>query len=122
MAINRRASATSRKLLATPLRVLEPFVGENVGKLGFLVRVGDNRVLLSRQVDLAFGSQAQRLFTLPSPTGFSAREFRDEAHIGRNLAVDVLEYFDHCGYTRRYGDLRRIVGAPSTLRRDVSAR
>jgi hypothetical protein len=54
---------------------------------------------------------------LAQPNGFSAREFRDAACIGRNLAVDVLEHFDHCGYTRRYGDLRRIVGNTSTLRR-----
>ena len=102
------------KSLAIPLRVLDSFIGK-MTKLGLLVRVGDNRVLLLQQLD-ALSLTAQQL-ALAQPNGFSAREFRDAACIGRNLAVDVLEHFDHCGYTRRYGDLRRIVGNTSTLRR-----
>jgi selenocysteine-specific elongation factor len=102
------------KALATPLRPLDGFVAR-MAKLGLLVRVGDNRVLLSRHVD-SLSALAQALL-LTRPEGFSAREFRDAARIGRNFSIDVLEYFDRCGYTRRYGDLRRIVGAPSMLRR-----
>ena len=102
------------KALATPLRPLDGFVAR-MSKLGLLVRVGDNRVLLSRHVD-SLSAIAQELL-LTRPEGFSAREFRDAARIGRNFSIDVLEYFDRCGYTRRYGDLRRIVGSPSMLRR-----
>jgi selenocysteine-specific elongation factor len=83
--------------------------------LGLLVRVGANRVLRPAQLD-RFAATAQRLANERSD-GFSAREFRDAAGVGRNLAIDVLEHFDHCGYTRRYGDVRRIVGALSVLRR-----
>ena len=79
------------------------------------MRVGDNRVLLPDQVD-ALVATAQRLAE-STPDGFSARNFRDAAGIGRNLAIDVLEYFDRCGFTRRYGEVRRIVGAPSTVKR-----
>ena len=102
------------KSLAIALRALNGFIGK-MTKLGLLVRVGDNRVLLPRHLD-ALSATAQQLASA-QPNGFSAREFRDAARIGRNLAVDVLEHFDHCGYTRRYGDLRRIVGDASTLRR-----
>ena len=102
------------KSLAIPLRVLDGFIGK-MTKLGLLVRVGDNRVLLPQHL-AALSLTAQQLASA-QPNGFSAREFRDAARIGRNLAVDVLEHFDHCGYTRRYGDLRRIVGETSTLRR-----
>lgn len=102
------------KSLAIPLRTLDGFVAKMV-KLGFLVRVGDHRALLPRQID----ALAQTVQTLAEskPDGFTARELRDAAQIGRNLAIEVLEYFDRCGFTRRYGDLRRIVGNTSTLKR-----
>ena len=32
--------------------------------------------------------------------------FRKEAGIGRNLAVEVLEYFDRVGLSRRDGNVR----------------
>ena len=38
----------------------------------------------------------------------------DASGVGRNVVIEVLEYFDAQGYTRREGDLRRVVGqAPS---------
>jgi selenocysteine-specific elongation factor len=102
------------KSLAMPLRAVNAFIAK-MTKLGFLVRVGENRALLPRQIDVLCNT-AQQLAN-SKPDGFSARDFRDSAQVGRNLAVDVLEYFDRCGFTRRYGDLRRIVGDPSTLKR-----
>ena len=102
------------KSLAIALRTIDGFIAK-MTKLGFLVRVGDNRVLLPRQID-ALALTAQQVAN-SKPDGFSAREFRDAAQIGRNLAIDALEYFDRCGFTRRYGDLRRIVGEASTLKR-----
>lgn len=38
--------------------------------------------------------------------GFDAKTFRDASGLGRNLAIELLEYFDRTGYTRRVGDLR----------------
>ncbi len=102
------------KTLAMPLRTLDGFVAK-MAKLGFLVRIGDHRVLLPQQIDTL--SRIVERLAESKPDGFSAREFRDAAQIGRNLAIDVLEYFDRCGFTRRYGDLRRIVGNSSTLKR-----
>ena len=102
------------KSLGVPLRSLDAFV-KRLTKLGFLARAGDHRVLLPDQLD-AFVAIAQRLAEA-QPSGFDAKQFRDAAGIGRNLAIDVLEYFDRCGFTRRYADVRRIVGAPSTVHR-----
>ena len=34
------------------------------------------------------------------------REFRDASGIGRNMAIEVLEYFDKIGLTARRGDGR----------------
>jgi len=36
--------------------------------------------------------------------GFDARQFRDASQIGRNLSIEVLEYFDTQRLTRRVGD------------------
>ncbi len=102
------------KSLGMPLRSLDA-LASRLTKLGFLIRAGDNRVLLPDQLD-ALVTTAQRLAE-STPAGFTARDFRDAAGIGRNLAIDVLEYFDRCGFTRRYGEVRRIVGTPSTLNR-----
>jgi selenocysteine-specific elongation factor len=102
------------KSLGMPLRSLDALTSR-LTKLGFLIRAGDNRVLLPDQLD-ALVTTAQRLAE-STPAGFTARDFRDAAGIGRNLAIDVLEYFDRCGFTRRYGEVRRIVGTPSTLNR-----
>lgn len=108
------SSGDIAKRLGIALRAIDTFIKRMAG-LGLLVRVGSNRVLRPEQLD-RFATTAQRLAN-EHRDGFSARQFRDAAGVGRNLAIDVLEHFDRCGYTRRYGDVRRIVGAASVLRR-----
>jgi selenocysteine-specific elongation factor len=39
----------------------------------------------------------------------TAASFRDRAGIGRNVAIDVLEYFDRVKFTRRIGDAHEVV-------------
>lgn len=41
--------------------------------------------------------------------------FRDRAGIGRNLAIDLLEYFDRAGFTRRVGDAHRVVRSATAV-------
>ena len=44
-----------------------------------------------------------------SPEGrFTAAEYKDHARIGRNFAIELLEFFDRNGLTDRIGDRRRI--------------
>ena len=44
-----------------------------------------------------------------SPDGrFAAGEYKDHARIGRNFAIELLEFFDRSGLTERVGDSRRI--------------
>ena len=44
-----------------------------------------------------------------SPEGrFSAAEYKNHASIGRNFAIELLEFFDRSGFTERLGDRRRI--------------
>jgi len=41
-----------------------------------------------------------------SDEGFSVIQFRDASEIGRNLCIEILEYFDKIGFTRRDGNSR----------------
>jgi selenocysteine-specific elongation factor len=41
--------------------------------------------------------------------GFNAAAFRDRSGIGRNLTIEVLEYLDAIGVTRRVGEARIVV-------------
>ena len=40
---------------------------------------------------------------------FTVQEYRDQTGIGRNLSIEILEYFDRQGVTRRIGDVRQII-------------
>jgi len=37
-----------------------------------------------------------------------AAEFRDQIHVGRKLSIQILEFFDRIGYTRRTGDRHQL--------------
>ena len=39
---------------------------------------------------------------------FTAPAFRDRVYNGRKVAIEILDFFDHLGFTLRRGDLRRI--------------
>ncbi len=83
-------------------------------KSGRIVVVSDTRIFLPQQIR-GYAATAEQLQS-DNAEGFSVRQFRDATGIGRNLAIEVLEYFDGRGYTRRYDDKRRIVGAHASLK------
>ncbi|MCZ2103751.1 MAG: SelB C-terminal domain-containing protein, partial [Burkholderiales bacterium] len=37
-----------------------------------------------------------------------AAQFRDATGLGRKRAIQILEYFDRIGYTRRVGDMHKL--------------
>ncbi len=39
---------------------------------------------------------------------FTAAEYKNQANIGRNFAIELLEFFDRSGFTERGGDRRRV--------------
>ncbi|TAK82418.1 MAG: hypothetical protein EPO20_22310 [Betaproteobacteria bacterium] len=43
----------------------------------------------------------------------TAADFRDRSGIGRNLAIEVLEYFDRIKFTRHVGDAHMLTGRDS---------
>ncbi|MCB9928592.1 MAG: selenocysteine-specific translation elongation factor [Alphaproteobacteria bacterium] len=51
--------------------------------------------------------ESARQLAADQPDGrFTAQQYKDATGIGRNVAIEVLEYFDRAGITRRRGDTR----------------
>ncbi len=80
---------------------------QRAARAGRLHRVAPNRFFLpealARLVDLAVALDEES-----AGSGFAAAAFRDRSALGRNLSIEVLEYLDAAGYTRRAGALRRV--------------
>ena len=73
---------------------------------GLAVRVARNRFFVPAGVERMV-SLARALDAESEGNGFVAAQFRDRSGLGRNLTIEVLEFLDECGYTKRRGDLRR---------------
>jgi len=75
--------------------------------LGHLVQVAKNRWFLP--ATFAALVRIARQVAAEAPDGrFDARSFRDRSGIGRNLTIQLLEYFDRVGITRFAGERRTI--------------
>ena len=79
---------------------------QRAARAGRVHRVASNRFFLpgalERLVDLAAVLDRES-----AGRGFAAAAYRDRSGLGRNLAIEVLEFLDQAGYTRRAGNLRR---------------
>jgi selenocysteine-specific elongation factor len=98
------------RTLKIPLAQLQRSIKTLAGK-GAVTAINDKRIYLPSHV----ANLAAVAETLSTTGPFSARDFRDQANIGRNVAIDVLEYFDARGFTRRQGDVRSVVGERSQV-------
>lgn len=103
MTLNEIAEAT--RLTA---RRLEPFLGR-AGRQNLVSRISKNR-FASRPVVLELATRAETLARGKPDGMFSAADFRDASGIGRNVAIEVLEFFDQQRFTHRAGDRRKVVG------------
>jgi selenocysteine-specific elongation factor len=75
-------------------------------RMGLVVEVAPDRFFLRDAVaDMADAAHA--LAAEVGGEGFSAAQFRDRIGSGRQLGIQVLDYFDRRGVTVRRGDLRR---------------
>jgi selenocysteine-specific elongation factor len=79
-----------------------------ISRQGLIVKVSQTRFFLPhvlRRLAQIAQDLAER-----SPTGLvTAGAFKDSSGIGRNLAIEVLEFFDRMIFTRRDGDARRVL-------------
>ena len=97
------------KTMRKPQQDLERSMNELV-KRGLLVNIASHRYYLPQQlVDIAEDIKSLAAGN-PATKAFTVREFRDHTGIGRNVAIDVLEYFDGKGFTRRQENQRIVLG------------
>ena len=80
---------------------LQPLAGK-----GLLVAVSETRFFVPAQLTELVTIVEQ----LAGHAPFNVRDFRDAAEIGRNTAIEVLEYLDSRGFTKRTGDTRSVIG------------
>jgi selenocysteine-specific elongation factor len=93
--------------IGEPPKKLESFL-VRAGRLGYVVRTSENRFFrpatlrrLGEIAEAIAGESERKLVT--------AISFRDRSAIGRNLTIEVLEYFDRIKFTRRVGDAHQIM-------------
>ncbi len=87
---------------------LDAFLGRSVGR-GQLVRLARNRCFHPQAI-AELARVAEHLAEEMENGLFDARSYRDRSGLGRNLAIEVLEYFDATGLTLRVGDARKVIG------------
>ena len=89
-----------------PRSAMERLLRSNVNT-GNLVQLSRNRFYLPETVK-ALRALIEGLLHETEGAGISVVEFRDRTGIGRNLCVEILEYFDQQGLTLRRGNIRRL--------------
>ena len=80
---------------------------KTASRIGEMVLIGKNRYAPTPFV-AKLGVVAERLATNSADGYFTTAEYRDQTKLGRNFAIEVLEYFDRVGFTERNGNTRCI--------------
>lgn len=100
--------AFSAAELARELRLGEPALLAALKRRranGDLWQVSDNRFLLPAHAAQLAGFAAD--LSAANPDGFTAAQYRDASGLGRNFVIQLLEFFDRIGVTRRHGEVRK---------------
>lgn len=93
------------EMTGIPLKALERIL-KQCARSGMVVQVAANRFYLSETIAELAAFTEQLGKDTPADTGFSVIQFRDASGIGRNLCIEILEYFDRVGFTRRDDNTR----------------
>ncbi|HTQ33057.1 MAG TPA: selenocysteine-specific translation elongation factor [Stellaceae bacterium] len=80
-------------------------------RFGRVAPVAGNRYFLPETVSRLANIGRELAESAPDGT-FTAAAFKDRSGIGRNLTIEILEYLDRVGITRRIGDARIVVAMP----------
>ena len=88
-----------------PISKLQAGLGA-LARRGLVVQVSGKRFYLPQRLQAIAGQVA----ALAEQEPLSVRRFRDQTGIGRNIAIELLEFFDGQGFTKRVGDARTVVG------------
>lgn len=76
-------------------------------KVGLTQRVSANRYMTTAVLSRLAG-QAEAA-AREADDGFTVAAFRDRSGMGRNLSIEILEFFDRVGFTRRRGNAREVL-------------
>jgi selenocysteine-specific elongation factor len=93
--------------LGIELHPLEQFL-KRIERFGRVAPVAHNRVYLPATIARLI-EVARDLADEAPDRSFTAGAFKDRSGIGRNLTIEVLEYLDRIGVTRRVGDSRTVM-------------
>jgi selenocysteine-specific elongation factor len=81
-------------------------------RFGRVAPVAGNRYFLPETI-ARLADIARALAESEAEGTFTAAAFKDRSGVGRNLTIEILEYLDRVGITRRVGDARIFVGPSS---------
>ena len=84
-------------------------------RLGRVARVADNRFFLPQTL-ASIADIARELADNSADGTFTAAMFKDRAGVGRNLTINILEFLDKMGATRRVGDARIVLHGGEVFR------
>ncbi|MSP68118.1 MAG: selenocysteine-specific translation elongation factor [Alphaproteobacteria bacterium] len=99
------ATASLADRLGLEIRVVDALL-RRLMATGALVRISDRRYIARTRL----ASLARLAEDLTGADGWlQVGAFRDGSELGRNLAIEVLEYFDRVGFTRRETAGRRLL-------------
>lgn len=93
--------------------VLEKFL-ERMAQRGYLVRVSDARYFAPGQLQ-KLGELANELARETPDGTFAAAAYRDRCNLGRNLTIELLEYFDRVGFTQLADGKRHVRREPAFI-------
>lgn len=95
--------------LGLELQPLSAFL-QRAAALGHLVQIAGNRFFPPATLQALVAVARQCAAAAPDGR-FDARTFRDASGLGRNLSIQVLEFFDRSGVTRYAGERRTMAPA-----------
>ena len=105
--------------LGMNVRDLERFLVK-LGRQGLTVQVSRNRFMTPSMVR-RLARKAEQLTAESAAQKFTVRMFRDTTALGRNLTIEVLEFFDRSGFTRRVADERMVLKPVADAFKHLSA-
>lgn len=92
---------------------------DHLAAMGRLIAMDRQRYFLPEQIE-GLANHATALQEACGPDGFTASQFKDAAGVGRRPAVQILEYFDRAGLTRREGNVRKVIRGVAEVLGDAS--
>ncbi len=81
----------------------------DMARRGHLLPIAPNRFFVPESLG-ELAAIAARLADASADGSFDAASYRDASGLGRNLTIEVLEFLDRSGITRRLGERRRMIG------------